>query len=182
MSVETTRNRDLFIKLSFMYFLNHILKILGINDEIIDIKPTEYITMDKKGKLKIFDNILDFVAVTRSDKIIIFEFNKNMLRKKDFKQTYDYYRRVYCKEKKDIETIIITISKGGTLTTYADFDVTFHPKIIKTKEINQQKNLKAIRNKFINNVKLTAFECSLLIALPLFELNESEKSKSISSK
>lgn len=176
MSVETTRNRDLFIKLSFMYFLNHILKILGINDEIIDIKPTEYITMHKRGKLKIFDNILDFVAVTRSDKIIIFEFNKNMLRKKDFKQTYDYYRRVYCKEKKDIETIIITISKGGTLTTYTDFDVTFHPKIIKTKEINQQKNLKAIRNKFINNVKLTSFECSLLIALPLFELNESEES------
>jgi hypothetical protein len=157
-----------------MYFLNHILKILGINEKIIDIKPTEYITMDKKGKIKIFDNLLDFVAVTKSGIIIIFEFKKDTLRKKDFKQTYDYYRRVYCKEKKDVKTIIITISKGGKLTSYTHFDVTYKPKIIKTKRINQQQNLKVIRNKFKNNRKLTSLQCSLLIALPLFELKESE--------
>lgn len=174
MSIETNQNRDLFIKLSFMYFLNHILKILGINEKIIDIKPTEYITMDKKGKIKIFDNLLDFVAVTKSGIIIIFEFKKDTLRKKDFKQTYDYYRRVYCKEKKDVKTIIITISKGGKLTSYTHFDVTYKPKIIKTKRINQQQNLKVIRNKFKNNRKLTSLQCSLLIALPLFELKESE--------
>ena len=176
MAIETIKNRDLFIKLSCMYFLNHILKILGINEEIIEIKPTEYITMDNKGKMKIFDNILDFVAITKSGTIIIFEFKKHVLRKKDFKQTYEYYRRVYCKEKREIKTIIITISKGGKLTEYRHFDVTFHPKIIKTKSINQQKSLKVIRNKFINNIKLTSFECSLLIALPLFELDESEAS------
>ena len=70
---------------------------------------------------------------------------------------------------------MIAISKGGKLTFYTDFDITFHPKIIKTKSINQQKNLKVIRNKFKHNRKLTSFECSLLIALPLFELNEREE-------
>lgn len=53
MSAETTRNRDMFLKLSFMYFLNHILKILDVDEEIMDINPTEYITMDWKGKIKI---------------------------------------------------------------------------------------------------------------------------------
>ena len=176
MSAYTTRNRDLFVKLSFMYFLNHILKILGIDEEIVDIKPTEYITIDRKEKFKIFDRLLDFVALTESDTIIIFEFKKDVLTRKDFRQVYDYYRHVYCKEKKDIRTIIITISKGGKLTTYTDFDIRYSPRIIKTKMINQQKNLKAIRNKFVNNIKLTSLECSLLIALPLFELKESDES------
>lgn len=51
MSVETIKNRDLFIKICFMYFLNHILKILGIDEEIDDIQPIEYITMDKKRRV-----------------------------------------------------------------------------------------------------------------------------------
>ena len=174
MSVETTRNRDLFIKLCFMYFLNHILKVLGIDEEIKDIKPTEYITVDRTGDFKILDNMLDFVAITKSGKIIIFEFKKNRLRKKDLKQVYDYYRQIYCKEKKDTIAIIIVISKEGKITEYSELDVTYHPRIIRTKKINKQKDLKAIRNKFENNIELTSEECSLLIALPIFDLAESE--------
>ena len=83
MPVETNRNRDLFIKVFFMYFLNHILKALGIGEEIKDIQPTEYITVDKKDRFKILDNMLDFVAMTKSGKLIIFEFKKNMVRKSD---------------------------------------------------------------------------------------------------
>jgi len=57
---------------------------------------------------------------------------------------------------------------------YTKCGLTFHPKIIKTKKINKQKDLNAITNKFDNNGMLTHRECSLLIALPLFDLNESE--------
>ena len=174
MSAETTRNRDLFIKICFMYFLNHILKVLKIDEEIDDIQPTEYITMDKKEGFKILDNLLDFVALTKSGKIIIFEFKKNMLRKSDLKQVYNYYKQVSCKEKKNTIAIIIVISKKGKITEITDFDITYHPRIIKTKRINKQKDLKAIRDKFKNNLKLTSEDCSLLIAFPIFELNESE--------
>lgn len=137
MSVETIKNCDLFIKICFMYFLNHILKILGIDEEIDDIQPIEYITMDKKEWFKILDSLLDFVVLAKSGKIIIFEFKKNMLRKSDLKQVYNYYRQIYCKEKKDTMTIISVVSKKGKIMEYNELDVTYHPRIIKTKSINK---------------------------------------------
>ena len=97
MSIETTKNRDIFVKFCFMYFLVHILKVLGIDEEIEDILPTELITMNKNGKLRIFDDLNDFRVLTKSGKIIIFEFKKNILRKNDLKQVYNYYKHTYCK-------------------------------------------------------------------------------------
>ena len=157
-----------------MHFLNHILKVLGIDEEIEDTLNTEYISLDKKERIEIFDSLLDFAAITKSGKIIIFEFKKNTLRKKDLKHVYDYYRQVYCKEKTDVIAIIIVISKYGKIKDYSELDITYHPQIIKTKQINKQKDLRIIREKFKDNKVLTSTECSLLIALPLFELKESE--------
>lgn len=130
--------------------------------------------MDLTKNVKLFDNLLDYCAVTKSGKIIIFEFKKNSLRTKDLKQVYEYYNRLHCKKKVDVIAIIIVISKDGKIKEYNKFDITYHPHIIKTKKINKQKDLKIIGDKFNNNQKLTCEECSLLIALPLFELEESE--------
>lgn len=174
MSIEDQKNRDLFIKICFMYFLNHILKVLGIDEEIIDILPTELISWTKKDVFKIFDDLHDFRVLTKSGKIIIFEFKKNPLRKDDLKQVYNYFWRTYCKEKTDVISIIIVISKEGKITEYTKQDFTYHPRIIKTKKIDRQKDLKIIRDKFENNKLLTPMECSLLITLPLFDLKESE--------
>ena len=157
-----------------MYFLNNILKVLDIDEEIDDILPTELITMNKNDKLKIFNNFLDFTVITKSGKIIIFEFKKNSIRSRDLKQVFDYYRKVYCKEKIDVESIIIVIPKSGNIKQYCEQDVTFHPRIIKTKNFNKQREFEIIKEKFKNNVVLTRGECSLLIALPLFELIQSE--------
>jgi hypothetical protein len=174
MAVENVRNRDLFLKICFMYYLIHILKILGIKEEIVEIMPTELISMEIKNKPKIFDNFLDFKVLTKSGKILVFEFKKNPLTTKDIKQVYLYCDRVHCKEKREVVAIIIVISKLGKIKEYTKFDHTYHPRIIKTKNINKQKDLKIIMDKFKNNVKLTTEECSLLIALPLFELKEDE--------
>ncbi|WP_407376713.1 hypothetical protein, partial [Methanobrevibacter sp.] len=94
MVIENQKNRDLFLKLCFMHFLNHILNALEIDEEIEDTLNTEYISIERNEQIKIFDSLLDFAAITTSGKIIIFEFKKNTLRKKDLKQVYDYYRRV----------------------------------------------------------------------------------------
>ncbi|WP_296790452.1 hypothetical protein [uncultured Methanobrevibacter sp.] len=174
MSIENQKNRDLFLKICFMYFLNNILNVLDIDEEIDDILPTELITVDKKGRLKIFDDLQDFRVSTKSGKIIIFEFKKNTLRSDDLQQLYNYYKRTYCKEKTDIIAILIVISKEGKITEYKELDITYHPRIIKTKKINKQEDLKIIRDKFENNEILTSMQCSLLITFPLFELNEKE--------
>lgn len=174
MSIEDVKNRDLFMKLCFMMFVNNVLKVLGINEEIEDILPTELISFNRNSGFKIFDDLHDFRAVTKSGKIIIFEFKKNPLRKNDLKQVYDYYKRTFCKEKTDVTAIIIVISKEGKITEYTELNITYHPKIIKTKRINKQEDLKIIRNKFENNIQLNSIECSLVITFPFFDLKESE--------
>lgn len=174
MPIETTKNRDIFVKVCFMYFLTHILKILGIDEEIEEIMPTEKITLKKIGKQKVFNNFLDFQVITKSGKILIFEVKKNPITKKDLKQSYEYYDRIHCREKADVKLIIIALSKKGKITEYRKLDITYHPQIIKTKNINKQKDLSTIRNKLYNNTKLTSTESSLLIALPLFEIDDSE--------
>lgn len=117
---------------------------------------------------------MDFKAVTKSGKIIIFEFKKNILRTGDIKQSFEYYTREFCKNGEDVELIMIVLSEGGRIKEYTKLNLTFHPTIIKTKKINKQENLNQIKNKFDNNEMLTIQECSLLIALPLFDVNMGE--------
>ena len=174
MTIETGKNRDMFLKFCFMYFLNHVLVVLGIDEEIIDMLPTEKITYKKTGKVKIFDNFFDFKALTKSGKIMIFEFKKNTLTNNDLKQSFEYYTRKFCKSSEDVELIMIVLSEGGRIKEYVKLDLTFHLRIIKTKKINKQEDLNLIQNKFENNKMLTFEECSLLVTLPLFELDVGE--------
>ncbi len=174
MSVEDVRNRDVFLKFCFMFFINHILVVLGIDEEVVDVLPSEIITFKKARSPKIFDNFLDFQVLTKSGKIMIFEFKKNALRNDDLKQAYEYYMSVYCKDRPVLRLVMIVISKFGKICEFTDLDLTFHPEIIKTKKINKEKDLKYIFDKFENNEKLTLEESSLLVALPLFETGISE--------
>lgn len=52
MSVEENRNRDVFLKFCFMFFIRHILVILGIDEEVVDVLLTETITFKNVGKPK----------------------------------------------------------------------------------------------------------------------------------
>lgn len=157
-----------------MYFANFILKILEINEKIVEISPTEIIGLENLKKPKIFNNFLDFATVTKSGKIILFEFKKNALRTKDLKQSYKYFDRVHCKKKAHVDFIIITISDKGIISSYKNKPLIFCPRIIKTKTINKQKDLSILRDKFKHNCKLNPYDCSLMIALPLFKTEESE--------
>ena len=142
--------------------------------DVVDVLPTETITFKKVGKPKIFDNFLDFQVLTKSGKIMIFEFKKNALRSDDLKQAYDYYMNVYCKDRPELRLIIVVISKSGKISEFSDWNVTFHPDIVQTKKIDKSKDLKSILDKFENNEMLTSRESSLLVALPLFETGVDE--------
>ena len=174
MGIENIKNRDLFLKICFMNFLTHILKILGIDEEIEEVMPTEIVDFEIKEKITIFDNLLDFKVLTKSGKIIIFEFKKNSLTTKDLSQVFGYCDRIHCKKKRDVISIIIVLSKRGKLDRYSKLDITYHPRIIKTKTIDKRKDLKVIRDKLEHNRKLTSEESSLLVALPLFDIDEDE--------
>lgn len=174
MAQENRINRDLFFKVCFIYFANYILRILGIDEEIVEITPTELIGFENLKKPKIFNNFLDFAAVTKSGKIILFEFKKNPLRTKDLKQAYRYFDHVHCKNKAHVDFIVITISKKGNISTYEDSPLKFKPLIIKTKMIDKQKDLSTLRDKLKHNTELDSYGCSLMITIPLFKIEESE--------
>lgn len=50
MGIENIKNRNLFLKICFMNFLTHILKILGIDEEIEEVMPTEIVDFEIKEK------------------------------------------------------------------------------------------------------------------------------------
>ena len=174
MSAEQTKNRDLFLKFCFIYFLNHILIVLGVNEEIVDVLPSEEITFKVMSKKKVFNSFLDFKVLTKSGKILIFEFKKHALRRADMKQAFDYYIGEFANTDRVVELIFIVLSDKGLIKEYGEAQLKFFPVIVKTKKIKKQKDLKVIRNKFKREKMLTIAECSLMIALPLFDVGESE--------
>ena len=174
MAQETRINRDLMFKICFMYFANFVLKILEIDEEIVEISPTELIGLENIKKPKIFNNFLDFAAITKSGKIILFEFKKNTLRTKDLEQSYKYFKHVYCRNQTHVDFIIITISDKGIINSYNNKPLIFCPEIIKTKTINKQKDLSILRDKFRHNCKINSYDCALMITLPLFKTDENE--------
>lgn len=174
MSSEQTRNRDLFLKFCFIYFLNHILIVLGIDEEVVDVLPGEEINFKLFSKQKVFNSFLDFRVLTKSGKILIFEFKKHALRRADMKQAFDYYLDEFTNTDKIVELIFIVLSGKGRIKEYGEAQLKFFPEIVKTKKIKKQKDLKTIREKFNREKMLTITECSLLIALPLFDIGVSE--------
>ena len=174
MAIEETKNRDLFFKIVLYYYLIHILKVLGIKEELKEILSTEFITMKITSITEIFDNLMDLRILTVSGKIIIFEFKKNSVTTADLKQLYRYFHSVKCEEKREVIPIILTISDKGKIDCYQMRYETFHPEIIKTKSISKQKDLNIIRKKFKNNIMLTAEECSSLVSLPIFKTDTPE--------
>ena len=117
----------------------------GINEEIVDMLPTEEIAVKKRSKLKIFNNFLDFKVLTKSGKILIFEFKKNSLKTKDMKQVFDYYINEFTSTDNIVELIIIVLTDKGRIKEYSEAQLTFTPIVIKTKKINERKDLKTIK-------------------------------------
>lgn len=67
---------------------------------MVDVLPIETIIFKKAQRAKIFDNFSDFQVLTKSGKVMIFEFKKNALRRDDLKQAYNYYMGVFfCKDR-----------------------------------------------------------------------------------
>lgn len=91
MVLEKIKNRDLFLKFCFMNFLNYMLIALEIDEEIVEIESSERIYFGFARMPRIFNRFLDFKAITKSGKILIFEFKKGILRTSDLKQVFDYY-------------------------------------------------------------------------------------------
>jgi len=68
----------------------------------------------------------------------------------------------------------MTISERGMISSYENKPLIFYPQIIKTKTIDKQKDLSILRDKLKHNSKLNPYDCSLMIAVPLFKIKEND--------
>ena len=174
MSIEYIKNRDLLFKLAFLYLVKHILRIFGIDEEVMEFLSTEIISIDFSEDVRLFDNFLDLRILTKSGKVLLIEFKKNSITTADLKQLYKYFLKSVCVDKRECIPILITISEKGAVSEYKKSFITFHPDIIKSKTMDKQEDLNTIRTKLKNNEVLSPYECSLLVTLPLFKTDTDE--------
>ena len=170
MAAEHNTNRDLHFKVSFMYLVMFILEFFDIDEEIVEILPTEEITIKAGKKVSLFHDFNDMKLLTRSGKILLFEFKKYNVLTADLKQLYEYWSRLSCKYEQEIIPFLITISKKGSINFYKNKILKFFPPIFRTKLHNQEKYLNMIRDKLNNNKHLTLKESAFLSIAPIFEV------------
>ena len=174
MSFNKINYADFDFKILFMFFIAHMFEVLGIDEEVDEILFSESLTLKHGKLLDIFHHIMDLPVLTKSNKIYLFEFKRGSLRKEDFKQLYTYFKNLECREEREVIPVLLTIPKEGNINNYSTPYVTFHPPVMRTKNIDIRKDLLTIRNKFSTNQMLTEKETSVIVGLPLFDSGEDE--------
>ncbi len=168
-NLKNINNRDEYVKIAQLNYANTFLEMIGINEEIVSILPTEIINLDLDNKFT------DIRGLTKSGKIIIIEGHTQILREHDFHRYYGYYKDTYCDFSKDIIFIIACLSEGNNLKRLAtEENICFKPTVIELKKIDGSKYLSKLRAKFKNNIELNHKDCGILVHLPLFKLPISE--------
>ena len=169
-NLKKIKNRDEYIKISELNYGNIFLEIIGQNEEIIRLLPTEIINLNLENKFT------DIRGLTKSGKIVIIEGHTEILREPDFGRYYTYFQDTFCDYSKNIKFIIACLSEGNNLKrATTDENICFKPLVIELKNIDGSKYLKRLRDKFKQQVELNHKDCGLLVHLPLFKLPITEE-------
>lgn len=169
-NLKKIKNRDEYIKISELNYGNIFLEIIGQNEEIIRLLPTEIINLNLENKFT------DIRGLTKSGKIVIIEGHTEILREPDFGRYYTYFQDTFCDYSKNIKFIIACLSEGNNLKrATTDENICFKPIVVELKNIDGSKYLKRLRDKFKQQVELNHRDCGLLVHLPLFKLPITEE-------
>ena len=169
-NLKKIKNRDEYVKIAELNYANTFLEVIGINEEIVRILPTEIINMDLENKFT------DIRGLTKSGKVMIIEGQTDVLREPDFGRYYTYFKDTYCDYSKPIIFLIACLSEGNNLKRLiTEENICFKPIVVELKKIDGSKYLKRIRDKFKQQEELTHKECGLLVHLPLFKLPITEE-------
>ena len=164
-NLKQIKNRDEYIKIAELNYANTFLDVIGQNEEIERILPTEIINLNLQNKFT------DIRGLTKSGKIVIIEGHTDILREPDFTRYYTYFKDTYCDYSKDIKFIIVCLSEGNNLKrSTTEENICFKPLVVEVKNIDGSIYLKRLRDKFKEQVELDHNDCGLLVHLPLFKL------------
>lgn len=169
-NLKKIKNRDEYIKICELNYANTFLEVIGYNEEIDRLLPTEIINSKLENKFT------DIRGLTKSGKIIIIEGQTDVLREPDLERYYGYFKDTFCDFLKEVKFIIACFSEGKNQRRFnAEENVCFKPIVIELKRIDGSKYLSKLIAKFKNNKELNHRDCAILVHLPLFKLPISEK-------
>lgn len=169
-NLKKIKNRDEYVKISELNYANTFLELIGLDEEIERILPTEIINPN------LYNKFTDIRGLTKSGKIIIIEGQKKVLKEQDFSRYYGYFKDTYCGYYKEVKFIIACLSEGNNLKILmTEEHICFKPTVIEFKKIDGGEYLKGLRNKFKKQEELSHNECGILVHLPLCKLPISEE-------
>ena len=169
-NLKNIKNRDEYIKLSQLNYANTFLEIIGRYERIVQILPTEIINLNLENKFT------DIRGLTDEGDILIIEGHTSQLKRPHLERYYGYYKDTVCDFSKEVKLIVICLDGGSNIKRImAEENVCFKPHVVETKKIDGTKYLNRLRKKFRDNIELDHKDCALLVHLPLFSLDISEK-------
>ena len=128
-NLKKIKNRDEYIKICELNYANTFLEVIGQDEEIERILPTEIINLDLENRFT------DIRGLTKSGKIIIIEGHNDVLREPDFGRYYTYYKDTYCDFSKTIKFIIVCLSEGNNLKrSLTEENICFKPLVVEVKK------------------------------------------------
>ena len=169
-NLKKIKNRDEFIKISILNYGNTFLEIIGRYERIVRVLPTEIININLENKFT------DIRGLTEDDEVIIIEGHINKLERHHLERYYGYHKDTGCDYSKEVKLIIVCLSGGDNIKKImVEENICFKPQVVELKKIDGNKYLDRLRKKFKYNIELDHRDCALLVHLPLFSLDISEK-------
>lgn len=148
-NLKEIKNRDEYLKICEINYLNSFLEVIGRSERIVRILPSEIINSNLENKFT------DLRGLTEDDEIMIFEGHTGPLTGNDLQRYYGYYQDTFCDFSKVVKLIIACLYEGKNLKKLlVEENVCFKPSVIELKKIDGSKYLNKLRKKFKSNIEL----------------------------
>lgn len=169
-NLKKIKNRDEYIKMAELNYANIFLELIGRCERIVQILPTEIININLENKFT------DIRGLTEDGDVVIIEGHTSQLKRSHMERYYGYHKDTFCDFSKDVKLIIICLYGGKNIKKImAEENICFKPHVVELKKIDGNKFLDRLRMKFKQNIEFDHKDCALLVHLPLFSLDISEK-------
>ena len=169
-NLKKIKNRDEFLKISVLNYGNTFLELIGRCEKIVRVLPTEIINSNLENKFT------DIRGLTEDGDVIIIEGHTRKLERHHLERYYGYYKDTGCDYSKEVKLIIVCLYGGDNIKKImAEENICFKPQVVELKKIDGNKYLERLRKKFKYNIELDHMDCALLVHLPLFSLDISER-------
>lgn len=169
-NLKQIKNRDEFIKVCEMNYINGMLKLIKRPERVELILPTEIITKNLENRF------IDFRIKTKDSKILIIEGESDKLRIDDTPRFYKYFIQTKCKYETAVEFLLISLAEDNIhIGGWVEENIYFKVEVYELKKMDGELKLSTLKTKLKNNEPLDEEDYATLINIPNMSLKRSEE-------